>query len=151
MRSGWKLSLLGISILLLTGCTEKTEELVNQGTEVIDNVVGTGTEVMDNVQKVDAEVTNVVSSFSVKVQLVQELEYDYNEEKFNLEELFDAVLEDPKWEAGEIEGVDVVKVTGGIKEDILSKEADGYKHEEIISDVLNETARISFVFPFYEG
>ncbi|MCX8046526.1 MAG: membrane lipoprotein lipid attachment site-containing protein [Anoxybacillus gonensis] len=128
------------AVLLLSGCSDQVNNLIDKAANIYDKIGET-----------DAKISNTISAFNLKVQIVKRLEYEYDGDKFTLNDVFNYFLDHPKWEVEKVDGFEVLIVSGGIKPEILGLNLDKdneSSYDKAITKYVTESSKVAFIFPF---
>jgi hypothetical protein len=131
--------ILGIGLTTLSGCSNKVDELVEQGTSAVNKVKEAG-----------SKANEVTTALNVKIQAVKKARV--YEDDFTFEELFNGTLDNRKWKADKDKNE--VQVTGTFKEfffkPVFTGNTESAKEQQkILNELLmDKSTTYTAVFPF---
>lgn len=137
---------LGISLLILTGCGETVDNI----TEKANTVIEKKNEVVDKVKEINSDVNEVTTTFDKKVQAVKSTVVFDND--YTFEELFDTTLTKTTWKSDKDNNQVIVSGYPNKKLfDKIVKELDKQDEKAQLAEktILDESTKYTIIFPLF--
>ncbi|SFK76131.1 hypothetical protein SAMN03159341_101453 [Paenibacillus sp. 1_12] len=132
---------------------EETEEKGNSSELIItlNNLIDSGLKLWDKADSVNSSIGNTISMLDSDVRKVRKQKFIEDGTTFTLEDLFNGTLDNPKWKSKEIDGVNLVMVTGGGSKFLKSLDSKGWDFERTLEQFLAKSIDMTVVIPVRKG
>lgn len=113
-----------MTIMLLSGCSEKMSDIKSA------------------VSGINTAATNAATAISQNVHNLRAIEIHYENEQFTINDLFKTILRDVQWHYEQTEGTDILKVTGTWKDPLFENENFDAQTKKLLKELGKVTVEL---------
>jgi hypothetical protein len=132
---------------------EETEEKGNSSEliSILNNLIDSGFKLWDKADSVSSSIGNTLSMLDSDVRKVRKQKFIEDGTTFTLEDLFNSTLDNPKWKSKEIDGVNLVMITGGGSKFLKSLDSKELDLERSLEQSIAKSIELTVILPVHKG